>query len=169
LDKASGLRFLVDTGADISLIPRNKMSKAKQSSNFQLFAANGSPINTYGDKFLTIDLGLRRAFKWKFCIANVQKPILGADFLKHYALLVGIRNRRLIDNITQLKANGIVSQVTSGSINTIVPKSKYHELLAKFPDLTKPSQFPMNNTRTVEHHIIIQGQPPAFPPRRLKS
>lgn len=154
----------MDTGADISLIPRNKVG---QSSDLQLFAANGSPIKTYGDRLLTIDLGLRWAFKWKFCVANVQKPILGADFLKHYALLVDIRNRRLIDNVTQLKINDTVSQVTSRSINTIVPKSKYHELLAKFPDLTKPSQVPINDTRTIEHHIITQGQPPAFP--RLTS
>lgn len=167
LDKDSGLRFLVDTGADISLLPRNRISKAKQPSNFHLFAANGSRINTYGSKILTLNLGLRRVFKWEFCIADVQKPILGADFLKHYALLVDIRNRRLVDNITQMKINGIVSQVPFGSINIIIPQSKYHELLTKFPVLTKPTLDRVHYTQNVEHHIIIEGQPPAATPRRL--
>ncbi|CAL1681006.1 unnamed protein product [Lasius platythorax] len=157
----------MDTGANISLILRNRAGKVKQSSNFHLFAANGSRINTYGSKLLTIDLGLRRAFRWNFCVADVQKPILGADFLKHYALLVDIRNRRLVDNITLLKTNGTISQATFGLINTIVPNYKYHELLTKFPDLTKSSLASVLSTRAVEHHIIIEGQPPAFPPRRL--
>jgi len=46
---------------------------------------------------------LRRAFKWKFWITefkaaiqgDIQRPILGADFLSHYGLLVGIKNKCL--------------------------------------------------------------------------
>jgi len=48
---------------------------------------------------LTLNLG-RRVFKWKFCIVDVLHPILGADFLGHFALLVDLKNKRLIDNIT---------------------------------------------------------------------
>lgn len=44
-DKYSGLNFLIDTGADVSLIPRRSISDA-QSSSLKLFAANGTRIDT---------------------------------------------------------------------------------------------------------------------------
>ncbi|GFT45275.1 hypothetical protein TNCV_2123551 [Trichonephila clavipes] len=34
------------------------------------------------------DLGLRRVFRWPFITAAVSQPIIGADFLRHYGLLV---------------------------------------------------------------------------------
>ncbi|UYV68207.1 hypothetical protein LAZ67_5003385 [Cordylochernes scorpioides] len=55
-DKNSGLQFLIDTGADVSIVPPNE----KRKSDYKLYAANGSEIETYGIKILTLDLGLRR-------------------------------------------------------------------------------------------------------------
>lgn len=46
-------------------------------------------INTCGEKPLTLNLGLRRDFKWGFKVAT--QPILATNFLKHYSLLVDIR------------------------------------------------------------------------------
>ncbi|KAK6626283.1 hypothetical protein RUM43_006590 [Polyplax serrata] len=40
-----------------------------------LYAANGSPIPTYGNTTLTLNLGLRRHFMWNFVIADIRKPI----------------------------------------------------------------------------------------------
>ena len=48
-----------------------------------MYAANGFTINTYGVRTFELDLGLRRAFMWKFVVADVAKPIIGADFLDH--------------------------------------------------------------------------------------
>ncbi len=42
-------------------------------------------------------LGLRRKFQWVFVEAAVQQPILGADFLKHFNLLVDLKHKQLID------------------------------------------------------------------------
>ncbi|KOC61824.1 hypothetical protein WH47_06162 [Habropoda laboriosa] len=79
-------------------------------TGYELSAANGTPIATYGTKTLTLNLGLRRDFTWRFVVADVSKPIIGADFLAHYGLLVDIRNQRLIDqfnsndkNVNELK------------------------------------------------------------------
>lgn len=101
LDKTSGIYFLVDTGADVSLIPKRMVPRA-QVSSLKLFAANGTKIDTYGSKILNLNLGLRRTLKWKFCVADIQRPILGADFLSHYAILVDIKNKRLLDSVTGL-------------------------------------------------------------------
>ena len=80
-DHSSGLRFLVDTGAQVSVIPPTPAQRKHTHDNFQLQAVNSSPITTYGNQSLTLDLGLRRTFCWVFVIADVQSPILGADFL----------------------------------------------------------------------------------------
>lgn len=61
--------------------------QASRISTYQLYAANGTTINTYGTINLELDLGLRRNFPWRFVIADVQKAIIGADFLAHYELL----------------------------------------------------------------------------------
>lgn len=82
-DRISNLRFLVDTGADLSVIPYNIFNNKifKKDSNFCLSAANGTVINTFGTKLIEVDLGLRRSLKHEFIIAQVNRPIIGADFL----------------------------------------------------------------------------------------
>jgi hypothetical protein len=36
---------------------------------------------------------LRRDFTWRFIIADVTQPIIGADFLSHYGLFVNLRKK----------------------------------------------------------------------------
>jgi hypothetical protein len=51
---------------------------------------------------LSLDLGLRRDFTWRFIIADVTQAIIGADFLSHYGLVVNLRKKRLLDETTSL-------------------------------------------------------------------
>ncbi|XP_044740076.1 uncharacterized protein LOC123301404 [Chrysoperla carnea] len=61
-DRSNAYNFLIDTGADINVLPaKNKVYNAP--AEFKLYAANGTTINTYGERTLQIDLGLRRTFK----------------------------------------------------------------------------------------------------------
>ena len=76
-------------------------------------AVKGATIPTFGKHSLTLNLGLRRTFKWVFVITNLHIPIIGADFLCHCSLLVDITNSQLVNSITQLKVQGILSQVES--------------------------------------------------------
>ncbi|BHF70289.1 hypothetical protein SprV_0301333900 [Sparganum proliferum] len=100
-DKSSGLRFLVDTGAEVSVIPPLRRHRLNPSQ-FSLQAANSTTISTYGQRYLTLDLGLRRRFQWVFIEADVKSPIIGADFLSSFGLTVNVRHRRLTDTTTQL-------------------------------------------------------------------
>ncbi|UYV61691.1 hypothetical protein LAZ67_1005925, partial [Cordylochernes scorpioides] len=94
-DKQTGLRFLVDSGADVSLIPAK--SGDKKQAELKLYAANGTKIDTYGTKLLEIDLGLRRDFTFPFKIAKIDKGILGADFRNKFNLLIHYNGlRRMI-------------------------------------------------------------------------
>ena len=64
----------------------------------------------HGKHSLVLDLGLRRSFQWVFIIA---KLVLGVNFLQHFGLSVGVRNKQLSDTLIQLKVNSIASGESS--------------------------------------------------------
>ena len=105
-------RFLVDTGAEVSVLPPSPADR-KHQDGFDLLAVDGSGIATFGKRPLTLNLRFRRTFRWVFVIADVHTPILGADFLRHYNLLVDMKQSCLVDSITQLRVQGILSDTTS--------------------------------------------------------
>ncbi|GBM98474.1 Retrovirus-related Pol polyprotein from transposon 17.6 [Araneus ventricosus] len=169
-DRISKLRFLVDTGADVSVLPKYYASKADSSNELLLLAANGTKISTFGRKRLTLDLNLRRTFTWPFIIANVNQPIIGVDFLKHFNLLVDVKSGCLIDGITKLTTQGKYTNtdsLTSG-ISILLGDSEFYGILSQFPELTNPSQSTRNNKPTKVHHFIeTTGQSVFSRPRRL--
>ncbi|CAE1164368.1 unnamed protein product [Acanthosepion pharaonis] len=73
-DRRNKLKFLVDTGAAISVVPLQNDHTAKPTL-IKLRAANGSAIDTYGERTLTLNIGMRRDFTWTFTVANVKVPI----------------------------------------------------------------------------------------------
>ncbi|XP_047541805.1 uncharacterized protein LOC125074519 [Vanessa atalanta] len=103
-DRNTKTQFLIDTGSDICVYPRVAIKERRPRTNYQLFAANGTVINTYY-KHLELDIGLRRNFTWRFVVADVTKAIIGVDFLSFYNLAVDCRHKRLIDNVTTLQAS----------------------------------------------------------------
>ncbi|KAF5283066.1 hypothetical protein FQR65_LT14083 [Abscondita terminalis] len=101
-DPMTNLVFLIDTGADVSLIPKNCINKKLEPSGPQMYAANNSIINTYGSKQLQLSLNLRRIYSWAFLIADVDKAIIGADFLHKNNILVDLRNKKFQRDPTNL-------------------------------------------------------------------
>ena len=114
-DTPTHTRFLVHTDSEVSAIPPTPADHRHSPDDLTLLAVNDSPIRTYGKRSLTLDLGLRRSLPWIFIIADVQKPILGADFLRHFGLLVDMQRRQLIDSHTHLHIQGILSSDPSPS------------------------------------------------------
>lgn len=157
-DKNSRYTFLVDSGANISCLPRQKGQKPQQL-DFKLFAANNTVISTYGTKTLELDLNLRRPFKWTFVVADVGKPILGADFLKEHQLIVDIKNRRLIDGKTNLCSRSFVSATDMPTIRSIDVNQPYHDILMEFPGTTRLTSMKLNPKHDVEHFIETSGPP----------
>ena len=101
VDHAGGIRFPVDTEAEVSILPPSATAR-KNRQEYSLHAANNSAIVTFGESLLQLDLGLRHSFPWVFTIADTRYSILGVDFLFHFNLFVDVKHRRLLDASTQL-------------------------------------------------------------------
>ena len=170
-DSTNHLTFLVDTGATVSVLPPAPTDRKHPQPHFNLQAANGSRIPTFGRKSLTLNLGLRRSLPWIFVVADVGRPILGADFLHHFHLSVDLNKRTLVDNTTQLTIAGVL--VSSQSPQPSIPPpshppNEFTSLLAEYPQLTQPHNYhdqPAKHDTT--HTIITTGQPVAAKARRL--
>ncbi|KAF2350423.1 Reverse transcriptase domain, partial [Trinorchestia longiramus] len=163
----SNLSFLIDTGAEVRIIPATTTDRRRQIQRY-LQAANGTNIPVYGEKSITNDFNLRRNFRWVFLVARVQQPIIGADFLSHFNLLVDLDKRRLIDKVTNLTTSG---SFTATNVNTSVSlvdsNTKYDKLFQQYPFLLKPLNTTLPLKHSVTHHIETTGPPIFTKPRRL--
>ena len=92
VDEATTDQFLVDTGAVYSVIPH---SSSEQQSGPRITTANGKPIPCWGWTERAIKAG-GRVFRWHFLKAAVSFPILGADFLQGFDLLVDLTEMKLL-------------------------------------------------------------------------
>ena len=168
-DKLSSRRFLLDTGAAVSCLPPTPADRRHPPSS-TLRAANGTSIRTYGERSVTLDIGLRRRFQWIFVIADVASPILGIDFLRHFQLLVDPCTGSLKDSLTQLHTVLALSDTPSVAPLSPLPDATdcpYTQLLAQFPSLVLPPNGGRQPQHSVQHHIVTQGPPVHTKVRRL--
>ena len=167
-DTKSDLQFLIDTGACLSVVPPRQEDLKHIENDINLTAANGTRITTYGERLLTLDLGLRRNFSWIFIVADVTQPILGADFLCHFNLTVNLARKTVTDHSTTLctilrETSTPTTRISSTQNNLATP---YAELLQRYPDITK-QEFTHTPTHTITHHIRTTGPPTFARPRKL--
>ena len=158
------------TGADVCVFPKKLVHGPRKSDEHKLFSLTGTPFCTYGLVTLLLNLGLRREFRWTFIIADVDYAIIGADFPYHFNLLVDIRNGYLIDSLTNVSANGQVCNVEVPTIKTLVndPRNKFLQVLAKFPEITRPQVTRDGQKAKTDHFIkLTEGPPVTSRPRRL--
>ena len=144
MNALSGTRFLIDTRAEISVLPANTATRCKPTTH-PLTATNG----TWGRKTISFHLG-HRHFTWTFTVSTVEGAIQGSDFLRSSGLLVDVKNNRLLDaeNLAAMplkRTNKVSLRLESFSLAT----DSYGHLLAKFPSITTP----MFTAATVKHGI----------------
>lgn len=166
-DLRTNARFLVDTGAQVSVLPVGRLKP--RASLLRLSAANGSPISTYGTRQCAVNLGIRRRYLWTFILADVPTGILGIDFLQHYGLLVDSRRLQLIDPSSNIKFTGFEARTDAHRITGLMSDmpNAFQSLFIRFPDLTKPIEEIDVVTDRVAHHIVTTGPPVTARPRRL--
>lgn len=169
-DQTTKMLFLIDTGSDLCVFPRSAVKTQCIPTKYDLVAANGTVINTYGPIQLYLNLGLRRIFPWKFTIADISKPIIGVDFLSYYNLLVDCRHQNLIDGVTSLSVSAPRQKVPENiaSIKTVSGESEFHDLLRQFPEVTRPAGTLVKPKHNTKHFLrTTPGPPVCCRPRRL--
>ena len=94
-DFISGISFLIDTGAAVSVYPASGPDVTATPSTSILVAANGTPIETFGEQSLPVTMGQLK-ISWPFLLARVTRAILDANFLHHTGFLVDVKWKRLV-------------------------------------------------------------------------
>ena len=163
----AAVSYIIDAGAEVSVIPPTQWECKHHCTAISLQAENNTSIATYGNRSFTLDLGLRLTFQWIFIVADVKHPILGADFLRSYNLLVDIKHERLSDTLTQLKVQGITSQIISSPGPCILSQqttAEFRAILSEFPDVIQLS----TSGHPSKNGVIVTKDPPVCArPRRL--
>ena len=154
-DSHSNTRFLVNTGAVVSVIPPTHAECSRPQGIFTLQAVDGTQISTYGVRSCTLNIGLRHTFRWVFIIANVNQAILCADFLHHFGLIVDIWHRTLSDSTTHLQVNGL-SSITHPHQDSSNP---FLILLSEFPGVTRACAPDHPVKHNASHYIKTTGPP----------
>ena len=115
---------------------------------------------SHSTRSLTLNLGLRHTFQWVFIIADVQKPIIGADFLHHFGLLVAVRFQMGLP----IYGSGYrhAGSVTSSNKDNNNP-------YLNFPAITQVCLPDQPIKHDVTHHITTTGPPVSARPRRLPA
>lgn len=168
-DSLSGQRLLVDSGAQRSILPAKAADTVTGGHGPPMDAANGTSIRTYGVRRVDVSFGGRR-FTWDFVMAAVSTPLLGADFLCAFNLLVDVKHCRLIDAVSFTSYPCTLGGAGAlGLANTLSTGDPYQRLLAEFPELTTPTFSSAVAKHGVEHHITTLGPPIYARARRLDS
>ena len=157
LDTATGLRFLIDTGAEISVIPVGTKKHCLKPADLTLQAANSTEIKTYGRKLLTIDLSLRRQFSWTVTIADVNRPM---DFITNFVLSVDLRHRQLADTETTWSVSGKTTIVHFlGLKPSVSTMPDFANAFRCYPHLVTPNQITLTIKHVAIHHFHNLSQP----------
>ena len=95
-DILSDREFLVDSGASVSVFLGPKSSSV---DGVRRLTADGSSMFCSGSRLIPLRFSCgsgSRVYTWNFQLAPVSIPLLGADFLQHFNLLVDIKGRKLV-------------------------------------------------------------------------
>ncbi|GFS22483.1 retrovirus-related Pol polyprotein [Elysia marginata] len=166
-DSNTGRRFLVDTGAQVSVVPATWFERRSGQSGSPLQAANGTSIPTYGSRNVPLCFN-HRTYQAHLIIADVKRPLLGADFFRRHNLLVDLRGQRLIETDTYLSSPCSISRVVTTALALIEQESNtFRKVLQDFPALLQPTFSSTAVKHEVQHHGPTTGPPVHSRARRL--
>jgi len=165
-DSKTEQRFLVDTGAAVSVFPHKSSAV---SSGPPLCGADGKPIASWGSVTRSLCFGLQ-TFLCTFILAAVSKPILGIDFLARHRLLVDPFARQVLDAST-LRPLGPASAAAprrsrlAAALCHVAPAVR--SLLSSFPSIVGNGSGTPRPKHGVRHFIETSGRPVFAKARRL--
>ena len=169
-DSVSKREFLVDTGAEVSIIPATTSDKALNTSPHDyrtLRAANGTRIPSYGSMELTVCIEGTR-FRHRFIIADVKQALMGADFLLNNNLLVDLPGHRLLRAKTLTPFTGAIRPSEGMTLGVSCDTNDaFQKLLHLYPRVTQADFAQHEPRHGVTHTISTESAPVWSRPRRL--
>ena len=168
-DVKTRLKWLIDGGAVLSIIPPTLAQRLQGPTTTQLQAANGTKIPCYGVRSMPIHLADRK-IDFPVTIADVKQPILGADFLAYSYLAPNHRDGTLIDlkNMSVLKVDFETKAEPIRVSHVSQATDPYYQLLDnKFPNLSNPTFRVKEVNHGVFHYIPTEGPPVQARARKL--
>ncbi len=171
--RSLGTYFLIDTGSDVSVLPKRLAKTANSATiDYRLYAVDGSPILTYGTEEVTLEIGLPKSLRWNFVVADIQQPIIGADLLSHFRLLPDLNRRLLIDGANLCSAQCSIRHSNLPSVSSIscsaVDDQRLVGLLRQNDSVLKPPQYHKQVQHDVLCYIETTGPPSYEKSRRLR-
>lgn len=161
-------RFLKNFGEEVGILPENFNDRLDEAV-FNLQAANGKPIATYGKRYAYRNMVLRKPNHWILVVADASMSIIDADLLKHYNLFTDTRKRGLLDD-----NNKSFVSVTSNSDFKLSPvtvqnttDSCYQKILDMYTEIKQTQPKQPCATRNVTHHITTTLLPVFLKARQI--
>lgn len=158
--------FLIDTGADVSVVPWNSNLLIKPCST-RIFAADGSRIETRGATKIELDFGFRKKFLWEFIVARVNSPIIGADFIRNFNLIIDMNKGTLQNGCTKQIIKCEEHMGPPLHVKAFACSSPISRILEDFPEVTGRAPLQRTVISKVKHKICTSRQPVFAKPRRL--
>ncbi|GFO26782.1 Pol polyprotein [Plakobranchus ocellatus] len=104
----------------------------------------------------------------RLIIADVKRPLLGADFFRRHNLLVDLNDQRLLEADSYFSSPCSTSRVTKTELASIERDcNKFRKVLQEFPALLQPTFSSESVRHGVQHYIVTSGPPVHSRARRL--
>lgn len=154
------IQFLIDTGADVSILPSKQFRADSTSAIQKLVSANGQEISTSGTRSISFRLaGSPKLFSWRFILADTQRAILGSDFLAHEDIKVDCRRNKIFtDSFTMMGSNKANLQAT---VSTALSSNQTFRIETTGPPIAqrvrKLSNHALRSVRAEFDQLLLQG------------
>lgn len=140
------------------------VDQIRQPALYELYAANNSRIKA---RVLELGFCFRRPISWSSGIADVPYPIIGADLISAFGLIVDLCWRRIVDSLTGCQSPCGMGNVSLSGVSVIDKSCSFSKILLEFPEIIGLKQSTDVVSNGVLHHIITTSPPVAERARRL--
>jgi hypothetical protein len=158
-DSATGIVYLVDTGAAVSVFPHRG---PPQSASRELLGPDGRHIPSWGQVQSKLTFG-GMVFSYVFWRAAMSRPILNFDFLAKHKLLVDAAGRRVVQaaSLRPLSPPSIPCRRSTflNAISSVPAAARL--ILSCYPDIVSDVRSRPMPRHGVEHSVVTTG-PPIF-------
>ena len=181
IDNSSGVLFIIDSGCEISLIPKNLTNGIDHYFHPQSKTITGigdSLIHPIGSIEVNLELGEIKHITHTFWVTQEIRDygIIGLDLLRSNCLVISPHSSRLYKPHTDQSAELYTAETLPDSVlnptqaeqrntNDITLEERCKQLLENFPELTEYPDY----TKPIKHNHFLEIIVEDFKPKLIKA